>query len=775
MLGADPKEEIRLTVVVAPEIELPGDLQVTDVDKDGKLNTEHNAVYATTEGANLHYAATLNVGQVFVQMLDNEQLQTNLAEQRGKTEEEFRAQFGNIRLTGLDCSFTVLLDVPDEIQVDLDSFALADANNNGKFTVEDVSKTGRQIQITIVYDKDGTVTNYADLAYDVLNISELLQLDFEAKVADDALHGSSFLPQTLTIKGTLNGDFFSNATLNSTTIPFAFSWHSAQDTDVPAGNAGNDTGDGTDKILENASDRERQQIWVTIVIAPQQTLMGDLQVRDTEGDAELDTERTAAHKTYEGAVLDYAAVLNVRSIFAQMLQNEEAQFEKPQANAVHPEAIHVVNRAAGGSGEIDPRFSRILLSGLQSSFVVKLTADPDLDMSEATYELINENKGKFTIDKVERSGQNITITMVYDQDHEITNYAELADDIQNHVDDLLHLNIANVKVSDDVSERYLTIRGTVEGSFYAMATSGSTSIPFAYRWSGVQDDDVPAGNYGNDTGDGLDWIIAEGVEDGAKAEKTDIWVTVEVFTKVDVTKVWDDGDDEDGIRPSSVTVNLLSDGKKTDSANVTEKSGWEHTFDELPKFNDQDEKIVYTVTEDTVKDYTTEITGSAAAGFTITNKHVPTHKPTPKPTATPTRKPTATPQPYNFKFTFTKEWVGTPGSSITWTLYNADGKPVSKKFNKKVVSSKEWRYEAWFETEQDLYLIENVPEGYTVLYKNVGKHAGETDRCYNGGTIVNNQIPKTGDSAAPAWWILACLLGSIGLCLSLRKRKQAKR
>ena len=55
-----------------------------------------------------------------------------------------------------------------------------------------------------------------------------------------------------------------------------------------------------------------------------------------------------------------------------------------------------------------------------------------------------------------------------------------------------------------------------------------------------------------------------------------------------------------------------------------------------------------------------------------------------------------------YKFTFTKKWSGAAGDSIDWTTHGEDGRTVRKKFNKTVVSQKEWHYEAWFESEEDL-------------------------------------------------------------------------
>ncbi|MBQ8136943.1 MAG: LPXTG cell wall anchor domain-containing protein, partial [Clostridia bacterium] len=101
------------------------------------------------------------------------------------------------------------------------------------------------------------------------------------------------------------------------------------------------------------------------------------------------------------------------------------------------------------------------------------------------------------------------------------------------------------------------------------------------------------------------------------------------------------------------------------------------------------------------------------------------------------------------------------------------GTAAHKNFNKKKISDTQWRYEAWFADGGAYYIVENVPVGYKVRYENVGAHAGETDRCYNGGTIVNYKVPKTGDDANLTLWT-ACLLGGmaiLGGMIYARRRK----
>ena len=135
------------------------------------------------------------------------------------------------------------------------------------------------------------------------------------------------------------------------------------------------------------------------------------------------------------------------------------------------------------------------------------------------------------------------------------------------------------------------------------------------------------------------------------------------------------------------------------------------------------------------------------------------------------------PGSYDFPFTFTVRWDADPADSIDWVLYNSDGSAAHKKFNKKV-SGNEWRYEAWFSVAGDYYLVENVPAGYRVRYENTGTHAGVTDRCYNGGTIVNYKVPKTGDPVDPLLWVVSGILGLLALFLAwqlFRDRRADKR
>ncbi|WP_119863584.1 Cna B-type domain-containing protein, partial [Megasphaera stantonii] len=88
-------------------------------------------------------------------------------------------------------------------------------------------------------------------------------------------------------------------------------------------------------------------------------------------------------------------------------------------------------------------------------------------------------------------------------------------------------------------------------------------------------------------------------------------------TEVSGQKTWNDNEDQDGKRPKSITVNLLANGKQVQSKEVSETDGWKYEFTNLPKYENGQE-ITYTVMENQVPEYNTEI-----KGFDITNSYTP--------------------------------------------------------------------------------------------------------------------------------------------------------
>ena len=109
----------------------------------------------------------------------------------------------------------------------------------------------------------------------------------------------------------------------------------------------------------------------------------------------------------------------------------------------------------------------------------------------------------------------------------------------------------------------------------------------------------------------------------ATVNGNDITNTLDTVPTVTVsgTKTWDDNNNQDGIRPSSITVNLLRNGSVVQSKTVTADANgvWKYSFTGLAKYDDKNVKITYTISENAVTGYTTTVNG-----YDITNYHKPT-------------------------------------------------------------------------------------------------------------------------------------------------------
>lgn len=106
-------------------------------------------------------------------------------------------------------------------------------------------------------------------------------------------------------------------------------------------------------------------------------------------------------------------------------------------------------------------------------------------------------------------------------------------------------------------------------------------------------------------------------------------------TSVTVNKVWVDHNNQDGVRPSSVTINLLANESKIDEIELSADNNWTYTFNNLP-VNQNGRAIRYSVSENTIpvpagfdgSGYTARysgISGTALTGYsiTVTNVHEP--------------------------------------------------------------------------------------------------------------------------------------------------------
>ncbi len=84
------------------------------------------------------------------------------------------------------------------------------------------------------------------------------------------------------------------------------------------------------------------------------------------------------------------------------------------------------------------------------------------------------------------------------------------------------------------------------------------------------------------------------------------------------TKAWDDDDNANNTRPDLVKVYLYADGAAADSAFIQIGAG-NHNQVRVPTFREDGGIIQYTIQEEPVAGYVSEISGDMGDGFVITN------------------------------------------------------------------------------------------------------------------------------------------------------------
>ena len=206
--------------------------------------------------------------------------------------------------------------------------------------------------------------------------------------------------------------------------------------------------------------------------------------------------------------------------------------------------------------------------------------------------------------------------------------------------------------------------------------------------------------------------------------------------KVSGAKTWNDNNNQDGIRPSSITVNLLANGQQVASKKVSASDNWQYSFDNLAAYANG-KKITYTVTEDAVAGYT-----STVDGYNVTNNHTPA----------------------TVKVSGAKTWNdnnnqdGIRPSSITVNLL-ANGQQVA---SKKVSASDNWQYSfdnlaAYANGQKITYTVtEDAVAGYTSTvdgYNITNTHNPTTPKKpqvpNNPTTPKKPQVPNNGNKVVP--------------------------
>ena len=99
----------------------------------------------------------------------------------------------------------------------------------------------------------------------------------------------------------------------------------------------------------------------------------------------------------------------------------------------------------------------------------------------------------------------------------------------------------------------------------------------------------------------------------------------ETLRDVEVTKVWKDDNNRDKVRPKTIEIRLLVNGKESGAKmTLSEANAWKGKFAELPVKDAEGKVIAYGVREIVPTGYAATFTGDMDKGFTVTNTRVRT-------------------------------------------------------------------------------------------------------------------------------------------------------
>lgn len=360
-------------------------------------------------------------------------------------------------------------------------------------------------------------------------------------------------------------------------------------------------------------------------------------------------------------------------------------------------------------------------------------------LTEGTYTL-KETKAptNYKLDETEHA-----VVVTYDADQQIYHVtidgeaigSKASPKLITNENDIKYLNLEATKVWDDQDnieglrpesiEFQLYKNGTAEGNPVALSAGSDWKVSF----SNLPDKDS--------NGNLISYTVKEVkvptyyTVDKEEAQFVDGKATITnkrtpETTEVTVKKVWDDAKNQDGLRPTTITVHLLANGEKVQTSTVSgEGETWSHTFTNLPVYKNG-QKIIYTVTEDTVANYSTAIDGT-----TITNTY----------------------KPGKTSLTVTKKWAdaenqdGLRPKTIKVQLY-ADGQELGKVVE--LSEDNKWTYTfSELDEKKDGKAVQytvketEVPEGYT-----------QTVEATNPGQVVitNSRTPsKTRVQVTKKW------------------------
>ena len=325
----------------------------------------------------------------------------------------------------------------------------------------------------------------------------------------------------------------------------------------------------------------------------------------------------------------------------------------------------------------------------------------------------------------------------------------------------------------------VTLDGNAENGFWSHVFEDLDQYKdgreIAYTVAELDADGEQIAEGGTLTADGHDYAVAV----AQAADGSNSWTVTNTMenpaVEVDVAKVWDDAENQDGIRPETVTVTLGAeaggeamvpshlDGTAVEPIELTADGSWEGSFEDLPTYDSKGRKITYAVAEESVPEgYEAEVTGAMEDGFTVINAHEVDKR----------------------DVAVAKVWDdaenkdGIRPDKVTVRLL-ADGEDTGKVLE--LTASDGWK--ASFEgldvnkegKEIEYTVSENAVEGYESAIAGTmidGFTVTNTHEPKPVKKVKKKSLPKTGDSTA-LFATSAAAAGLLALAAALRRRRRA--
>ncbi|OTA28142.1 hypothetical protein B9T39_07385 [Alloscardovia macacae] len=469
--GRDPRaaaDAVALTVLVKKPYEGTLGADMLAAVESGVQDTTASAPLNVTQGARVSVTGTIDT--------------TSIKQQMSAIEQQFGnpADLSSIALSEMSSTFTAKITLPDgmELPADLKAEDIQLSGFADTFAVNpesgvQLSEDKRTATITLKL-KDG-IANYAQLKDAVNAVADTMKLTIPGILIQDSVEDGKLL----TVTGTIQGTFDAVATSSNgtgTEKDFSFLW------------TGRQTEAGKDSVAANL---ETIQVTFATPLPLDLKLPADmLSVNDAADKTALNTEHDAVYPVFAGKTLDMVGAVNVQSIRDQMSEIEH-QFGDPDGSTISvnikgfkftaeftvPEGMELP-----AATSLTPEALNSATQYFGSGFVVTDVSVGGADAEAGTDAEAGAN------------ARTVTVTFGLKDASAIHTYADLRAVVnaagagEGARAGWMYVTIPGVRVPEGTAAgTQLTMHGTVQGTFRALATSQSgTTKAYSFRWTGEQ-------------------------------------------------------------------------------------------------------------------------------------------------------------------------------------------------------------------------------------------------------------------------------------------------